>query len=149
MNTRRTPEQIQTDREARRERFIRLKAAFDALTESQRKTLSGMVVYTCEGHQISETNTALVNFQKSDVSIIGGYQQWRAQNRHVKKGEKSISIWIPLTKNGNAENTGASEEVSDNEQIRFRLQSVFDISQTEETKPIGILQPEYEMANAY
>ena len=142
MKTHRTPEQIQIDREARRERFIRLKAAFDALSDSQRNALAGLSVYTCEGHQISPVNTALVNFQRPDVSIIGGYQQWRAQNRHVKKGEKSISIWIPLSKNGDAIDSTSPDEVSENEQVHFRLQSVFDISQTEETVMAEVLETE-------
>ncbi len=144
MKTHRTPEQILADKEARRERFTRLKKAFDVLTESQRNTLAGMVVYTCDGHQLSPTNTALLNFQNPEVSIVGGFQQWRAQNRHVKKGEKAISIWIPLNKNGDTENTGSSDEVSENDQVYFRLQSVFDISQTEET----VMVNEYETEEA-
>jgi hypothetical protein len=128
----RTPEQIQADRDARKERFIRLKAAFEALSDSQRSALASLVVYTCDGHQISPVNTALVNFQRPDASIIGGFHQWRKNGRHVRKGEKAISIWIPLIKANASSNT---DEVSTDEQINFRLQSVFDISQTDETKP--------------
>lgn len=137
-----SPEQIAADREARRERFTRLKKAFDALTEAQRNMLAGMAVYTCDGHLISPINTALVNFQRPDVSIIGGYNQWRTQNRHVKKGEKSISIWIPLNKKSDSENAGSSDEVSENERTYFRLQSVFDITQTEATEMANVMEAE-------
>ncbi len=146
MEIQRIPEQIQAEREARRERFTRLKSAFDALTDTQKKILAGMVVYTCDGHQISATNTVLVNLQRADVSIIGGYRQWQAQNRHVRKGEKSISIWVPLKKAVGVSST--SEDIEEDIK-RFRLQSVFDISQTEKTESIGFYKSEYKVITEY
>lgn len=127
-------EQIQANREARQARSKRLREAFASLTEIQKKMLSDMTVYTCEGRRISPINTALANFQKPGVSIIGGYQQWRAQNRHIRKGEKSISIWIPLDKTSTADPMDFPPSDSATEKVRFRLQSVFDITQTEEIK---------------
>lgn len=128
----RTYEQIQADREARQARSKRLREAFASLTDTQRKMLADMPLYTCEGHMISPTNTALANYQKPGVSIIGGYQQWKAQNRHIRKGEKSISIWIPLDKSSKTDLMDFPPVDSEPEKVRFRLQSVFDISQTEE-----------------
>lgn len=98
-------------------------------------------------HHYSFNNTVLIAMQKPDATLVAGYQAWQKKfNRHVKRGEKGIQIIAPapirekyevekidpvtqepvLREDGQPE----TEEV---EHIipRFRVSTVFDVSQTE------------------
>jgi antirestriction factor ArdC-like protein len=80
--------------------------------------------------------------QRPDVSLVGGFQQWRKTGRMVRRGEHGMMIWIPRKgkksdESGTAEPEGdvfslvdAAEgtEVSTN---KFFIGTVFDIAQTE------------------
>lgn len=85
-------------------------------------------------NQYSSRNLRLILAQKPDVSYLAPYNTWRKFERHVKRGEKALSVIIPVTyvkkdqqgqpildKNGKPE-TG----------MTFRLKpTTFDVSQTE------------------
>ena len=32
-----------------------------------------------------------------DASCVMGYQSWKRLGRYVRKGEKAIRIWVPMT----------------------------------------------------
>ena len=79
-------------------------------------------VATIEGHPLSFKNAALAMLQRSNVSLVGGFQQWRKAGRVVRKGEKAIGIFLPLVRtNDDGEAAG----------LAFRVVNVFDISQTD------------------
>ncbi|KIC79037.1 MULTISPECIES: PBECR4 domain-containing protein [Streptococcus] len=85
-------------------------------------------------NQYSSRNLRLILAQKPDASYLAPYNTWRKFERHVKRGEKALSVIIPVTyvkkdqqgqpildKNGRPE-TG----------MTFRLKpTTFDVSQTE------------------
>ena len=85
-------------------------------------------------NQYSSRNLRLILAQKPDASYLAPYNTWRKFERHVKRGEKALSVIIPVTyvkkdqqgqpildKNGKPE-TG----------MTFRLKpTTFDVSQTE------------------
>lgn len=85
-------------------------------------------------NQYSSRNLRLILAQKPDASYLAPYNTWRKFDRHVKRGEKALSVIIPviyvkkdqqgqpiLDKNGRPE-TG----------MTFRLKpTTFDVSQTE------------------
>ena len=85
-------------------------------------------------NQYSSRNLRLILAQKPDASYLAPYNTWRKFDRHVKRGEKALSVIIPVTyvkkdqqgqpildKNGRPE-TG----------MTFRLKpTTFDVSQTE------------------
>ncbi|MBR4456388.1 MAG: ImmA/IrrE family metallo-endopeptidase [Solobacterium sp.] len=82
--------------------------------------------------QYSLSNTILIFNQRPDATLVAGYQAWRTKfNRHVKKGEKGIRILAPIRspKEKDSDGTDPAEEAADS--MRFRVISVFDISQTE------------------
>jgi hypothetical protein len=87
---------------------------------------------TAEGRELSPYNACLLAMQFPTVSIVGGFKQWRAINRCVRKGARALCIWIPLK---GAEKTEDGADESD--EHRFMLANVFDISQTR-----GIDEPE-------
>lgn len=98
-------------------------------------------------HRYSVNNITLIHLQNPHATHVAGFNKWRDQfGRHVKRGEKGIKIIAPtpykkkieeikrdpdtkapvLDKNGNA--------VMEEKEIsipRFKVVSVFDVSQTE------------------
>lgn len=108
----------------RREKFAQLVKQVADLTDEQRAELaSKMFVTTCEGHTLSTTNQMLVALQFGEATIVGGFNQWKAHGRTVKRGEHGIMIWIPKTKREEDEPRETPEY--------FFTGYVFDVSQTE------------------
>jgi len=91
-----------------------------------RAKLAAQGVATIEGHALSLKNAMLLMMQRAQVSVVGGFQQWRQAGRVVRKGEKALALWIPVTR----KETDESGEETVNP--GFRIANVFDISQTEE-----------------
>ena len=87
-------------------------------------------------HTYSANNQVLIAMQMPDATAVAGYNSWiRNFDRHVKKGEKSITILAPMkvkikidTDRKDANGNVIQEE---RETIKFRPVSVFDVSQTE------------------
>ena len=47
-------------------------------------------------HRYSLNNTMLIFLQKPDATLVAGFNKWKDQfGRHVKKGEKGITIIAP------------------------------------------------------
>ena len=98
-------------------------------------------------HNYSFNNTLLIALQKPDATLVAGYQAWQKKfNRHVLRGEKGIQIISPapikekeevekidpetnepiLKENGQPET-----EIIEHIIPRFKVATVFDISQTD------------------
>ena len=98
-------------------------------------------------HRYSFNNTLLIAMQRPDATRVAGYHAWEKKfNRHVRKGESGIQIIAPesfrekreqekidpetgevvLREDGQPE----TEEVTVTA-LRFKVTTVFDISQTE------------------
>jgi len=138
MRTRRQPTAAQRAAAAeRRERFKALAARVAAISEDERTALVmrlGAIV-TCEGHALSVHNSCLVLTQLPTSSMVGGFHQWRAKGRKVRKGEHGLMIWIPTGRNNEAEDAApiAEDDGSANGEKRpgFIMGTVFDVTQTE------------------
>ena len=106
-------------------------------------------------HNYSFNNTLLIAMQRPDATLVAGFNAWKNKfNRYVKKGEKGIQIIAPapikeveerekidkdtglavLNENGEPEMERVEYVVP-----RFRLTTVFDISQTD-GEPIPSLE---------
>lgn len=98
-------------------------------------------------HTYSFNNTVLIAMQKPDASLVAGYDAWQKNfNRSVKKGEHGIRIIAPVevkdrrtvgridpkTKEPVLDENGKQilDEVTV-QSTRFRVTTVFDVSQTE------------------
>jgi len=44
----------------------------------------------------SANNTALINFQKPDATLVAAYGKWKQLGRFVEKGQKGIEILAPV-----------------------------------------------------
>lgn len=98
-------------------------------------------------HNYSFNNTLLIALQKPEATLVAGYSTWsRKFNRHVKRGEKGIKIIAPAPVRKKEERekydpeTGepilrpdGQPETEEVEHVipRFRVATVFDISQTD------------------
>lgn len=120
-----TEAQKQAARE-RREKLAAMAKQIAAMSPEDRAALAAQGVATIEGHALSLKNTLLLIMQRAQVSVVGGFRQWKQAGRVVRKGEKALALWIPVTR----KETDESGEETVNP--GFRLANVFDISQTEE-----------------
>ena len=140
MKTRRQPTEAQRAAAAdRRERFKALAARVAAMSEDERTALVmklGAIV-TCEGHSLSAFNSCLVLTQLPTSSMVGGFHQWRAKGRKVRKGEHGLMIWIPTGRRDGADDAATvaeSDSGADKEKrAGFIMGTVFDVTQTEPT----------------
>ena len=106
-------------------------------------------------HNYSFNNTLLIAMQRPDATLVAGFQAWKNKfNRYVKKGEKGIQIIAPapikeveerekidkdtglavLKENGEPEMERMEYVIP-----RFRVTTVFDVSQTD-GEPLPLLE---------
>lgn len=106
-------------------------------------------------HNYSFNNTLLIAMQRPDATLVAGFNAWKNKfNRYVKKGEKGIQIIAPAPIKEVEErekidkdtglavlNENVEPEMERVEYVvpRFRLTTVFDISQTD-GEPIPSLE---------
>ena len=88
----------------------------------------------------SLNNQLLIITQKPAATAVAGYAAWRAQGRHVRRGETGIRILAPVTRPIRLEESADGLGAMNGEDVRgttrrvlagFRVASVFDVSQTE------------------
>ena len=124
----------------RREKFRALAAKVAEMSPEQRAALVARcgAVVTIEGRPCSPVNTCLLLTQNPAASVVGGFRQWLNAGRCVKKGEKGLTLWVPLRKpessqdSGEDSNAAAGEDGGEKSKSRFIMGAVFDISQTQE-----------------
>ena len=97
-------------------------------------------------HNYSFNNTMLIHMQKPDATLVAGYQAWQKKfKRQVKRGEKGIQIIAPAPIREREEVEKIDPETQEpvlksdgtpeTEEVvytipRFRVMTVFDVSQT-------------------
>src|SRR5215213_4472744 len=88
----------------RRARFTELAQRVAEMGDDERAALVAHVgaVVTCEGRALSVHNSCLVLTQLPTASMVGGFRQWKAHGRGVRKGEHGLMIWVPTSRKGDA-----------------------------------------------
>lgn len=113
----------------------RLEALHEALTESV-GALTSSDAWTAwldtaaKFHTYSFNNQMLIYIQKPDATKVNSYKRWQELGRQVRKGEKGLGIFAPMTRRVTKEEADGSE-TERRALIGFRIVSVFDISQTD------------------
>jgi antirestriction protein ArdC len=79
----------------------------------------------------SLSNQLLIWIQDPEATWCLGFRAWQGQKRWVRKGEKGIRIWAPVTQKAEPDSDDDSRTIAG-----FRLVTVFDIRQTEGHNPI-------------
>ncbi|HEX2915603.1 MAG TPA: ArdC family protein [Chloroflexia bacterium] len=82
-------------------------------------------------HQYSPNNILLILAQKPDASKVASFQTWQKVDRHVKKGEQGIKIFVPILSHKELEDQETQEKKNVEVLVGFKLGNVFDVSQTE------------------
>lgn len=141
-----TPEQI-AKRDERRAKFKTLWKQVAAMPQAERELMAAKCgLVTCDGHPLSPSNTYLVILQCPGATVLGGFRQWLKHGRCVKKGERGAMIWVPCgvrkTDAAGSPMTITEREPDGDNDSRFITGTIFDISQTEETKPGQKFTPE-------
>ena len=108
-------------RDQRRSDFRKIIKTVADMTVEQRQEIVGKIglIPTVTGGALSPFNSCIVLYQNKNASMVGGFRQWKAAGRYIRKGEHGVGIWIPAAK-------------PESDDIRFFMGTVFDISQTEE-----------------
>ncbi len=140
---------IMADKPTNRERLQEITAGIEQgikeLFESDkyRRYLSVMSRF----HRYSVNNTMLIYMQRSDATLVAGYNKWKNQfSRHVKRGEHGITIIAPTPYKKKIEEQKLDPDtkapmldkdgkvIMEEKEIEiplFRPVKVFDISQTD------------------
>jgi hypothetical protein len=121
---RRQPTQEQRDEAAaKRAKVGAMAKTIAGMTDVQRAEWAGSrTLCTIDGHPLSLRNTILAIMQVPTVSVVGGFRQWIAAGRCVRKGEHGILISAPRLVKGE----GDIDDVAG-----FLVVTVFDIGQTD------------------
>lgn len=87
-------------------------------------------------HSYSFRNIVLALSQRADISQLAGIRTWNRLGRNVKRGEKGIAIFAPMTCRrrpvaGEEKDEQDSSENHAELVTRFRIVYVFDVAQTE------------------
>lgn len=96
-----------------------------AMPEAERQAIAASIpaILTIEGHPLSTRNSIMLMMQNSSITVVGGFRQWLAEGRCVRKGEKAAYILHPCKRKQDAE--------TEEDGVWFREAAVFDVSQTE------------------
>ena len=97
-------------------------------------------------HRYSLNNQLLIALQRPDATHVAGFRAWLKLNRCVRKGERGIRIFAPMTIRDKNAGDVALDAATDEAPTRrlFRLVAVFDVSQTEplpDTEPVPLTPP--------
>ena len=97
-------------------------------------------------HSYSYNNSLLIHLQKPQASYVAGFKTWETLGRHVKKGEKGITILAPCPyksvnyvdvvdpNTGQVKRDAQGNPMKERREIsytNYKATSIFDISQTE------------------
>ena len=90
-------------------------------------------------HRYSFRNTLLIRAQRPDASLVAGVSTWNKSGYRVRKGERGIWIWRPLTRNAADPETGEEAE----RVVGFAPTVVFDAAQLADLdgRPLPALAP--------
>jgi hypothetical protein len=151
-----TPDQ-QAKRDERRAKFRVLWKTVADMPELQRIQITNkMGLMTADGHVLSLGNMMLIALQCPNASVVGGFRQWQKHGRAVTKGQHGMMIWVPCggRKNdtpldGSTSNSAVPDGTPEGDNdTRFIIGTVFDISQTHEIETGAPIEQPAEMAMA-
>jgi DNA primase len=115
--------------EARTARLEALHETLVAKTEAL-VTSEGWMEYlkfAARFRQYSLNNTLLILAQMPTATRVASYRKWEEMGRQVRKGEKSLWIFAPMTRKREDKTTGEEKTFVSG----FRAVPVFDVSQTD------------------
>lgn len=97
------------------------------------ETFQNYLDFVSKFHKYSQKNVRLILAQNPMAKHVAGFQTWKKQERHVKKGSKALYVYAPyfkdkVDKEGNKVTDENGEIIKE---THYFLTPVFDVSQTE------------------
>jgi len=108
--------------------------------------LAEYLAFATRFHRYSPNNTMLIFFQNDASSFVASFKAWQSQGYAVRRGEKGMKIFVPVTaqffdglngerkalKNATKEEKKLIEEnkIKTTKVLTFKVGNVFDITQT-------------------
>src|SRR5439155_14162610 len=77
-------------------------------------------------HRYSVGNQLMILSQRPDATRVAGFQTWKSLGRQVRKGEKGLAIFAPMSVRKVDDETGEEKR-----SLFFKVVHVFDIAQTD------------------
>jgi antirestriction protein ArdC len=92
-----------------------------------------MLAAAARFHSYSWRNCLLILAQMPTATRVAGYRAWQSLGRQVRKGQRGIAVLAPVTYRRNDDDEKAADvEDSTTREIRgWKIEHVFDISQTD------------------
>jgi antirestriction protein ArdC len=117
----------------REERLEKMHEALVAKTDALVTSEGWMeyLAFAARFRQYSFNNTLLILIQCPTATRVASYKKWAEMGRQVRKGEKSLQIFAPISKRFETEDKTTGEKTERRALVGFRLVPVFDVSQTE------------------
>lgn len=109
---------------------LQLAGRVQAMTTSQDWLSWVRFSHAMTRHSRSILNQAYIWAQDPLATYCLGFHGWRKHGRWVRKGEKAIKIWAPITKRTDDQRT-VREDGADRTIAGFRMVSIFDVRQTD------------------
>jgi hypothetical protein len=81
-------------------------------------------------HKYSLHNVMLIVPQKPAATHVAGFHTWHKLGRHVRKGEKGVTLFAPILRREKSPDSGTRESAEE-VLLGYRTCAVFDVSQTE------------------
>lgn len=106
-----------------------LSALSDSLESGHSQTLTAYLKAMARFHRYSWFNSLLIWVQKPEATFVAGYRKWNEVGRHVRQGQKGISILAPVVYKTRQDPPDSEE--SEIPATGFIPVCVFDVSQTE------------------
>ncbi len=103
----------------------------EALRNGHSETLERFLDTVARFHRYSLSNAILISAQRPDASRVAGFHTWRKFGRCVKKGERGIAIFAPMSRRKDCDERETTTSDGEKSVFGFRIAYVFDVSQTE------------------
>jgi antirestriction protein ArdC len=101
-----------------------------ALESGHSETLADYLRAIGRFHKYSLHNVLLIALQKPTATHVAGFHAWHKLGRHVRKGEKGITIFAPILRH-KKEPEDEKQPIVEEVVLGYRTYAVFDVSQTE------------------
>jgi antirestriction protein ArdC len=103
-----------------------------ALETGKSEALRAYLAAVSRFHRYSWGNVMLIMFQRPSATYAAGFNTWKSLGRHVKKGEKGITVLAPIVVSRKKEQAEVEDQREEQQAVAgFRPVTVFDILQTQ------------------
>lgn len=152
-----SPQEREAAEAARRDEIEQMhhELADQLTTFDDRENWQRWLTFAASFHQYSFLNSCLILKAKPDATLVAGYRAWQAKGHQVRRGEKAIKVFAPITRKAQIEDANGEPVLDDHGRPKHRYQlvgtklaSVFDASQVDPPPQLERPQPQLLVGQA-